>query len=159
MAIVNFFMRWKFSSATSNFTGLLSSFRPCPPAYWIWKPLRTLISRKLGCQPIGACRIFSHNFPQKNSGWGVGACITPAHHYQYWLSRCGNSGKCMANLPVLNIRCTCMVQKPSHIWMLSFGWLQSQYCESSDCPHPPLQAALPPLPGWQHKLHPFGREL
>ncbi len=26
----------------------------------------------LGRQPIGACRIFSHSFPQKNSGWGCG---------------------------------------------------------------------------------------
>jgi hypothetical protein len=26
----------------------------------------------LGRRPIGACRIFSHNFPQKNSGWGGG---------------------------------------------------------------------------------------
>jgi hypothetical protein len=30
-------------------------------------------------------------------------------------------------------------------------WLQSQPCESSDFPHPPLQAAL--------NLQPFGREL
>jgi hypothetical protein len=26
----------------------------------------------LGRRPIGACQIFSHNFPQKNSGWGGG---------------------------------------------------------------------------------------
>jgi len=25
---------------------------------------------------------------------------------------------------VLNIRCTYMVQKPSHTWMLHFEWLQ-----------------------------------
>ncbi len=52
----------------------------------------------------------------------------------------------MANQPspVLNIRGSCMVQKPSHIWMLFFEWLQSQQYESSHCPHPPLQA-LPPL--------------
>jgi hypothetical protein len=37
----------------------------------------------------------------------------------------------------------CMVQKPSHISVLYFEWLQSQHYESSDCPHPPLQAALP----------------
>jgi hypothetical protein len=27
--------------------------------------------------------------------------------------------------------------------MLYFEWLQSPHYESSDCPHPPLQAALP----------------
>ncbi len=26
-----------------------------------------------------------------------------------------------------NIRCTCIVQKPSHIWMLHFEWLQTQH--------------------------------
>jgi hypothetical protein len=36
--------------------------------------------------------------------------------------------------------------------------LQSQPCVSSDCPHPPLQAALPPSV-WQHNLHPFGWEV
>jgi hypothetical protein len=30
------------------------------------------------------------------------------------------------------------------IWKPYFKWLQSQHYESSDCPHPPLQAA-PPL--------------
>ncbi len=44
----------------------------------------------------------------------------------------------------LNIRCTSMVQKPSHIWMLYFEGLQSQHYDISDCLHPPLQAALPP---------------
>jgi hypothetical protein len=29
--------------------------------------------------------------------------------------------------------------------MLYFEWLQSQQYESPHCPHPPLQAALPPL--------------
>jgi hypothetical protein len=69
----------------------------------------------------------------------------------------------MANQPspVLNIRCSCMVQKPSHIWMLYLEWLQSQQYESSHCPHPPLQAALPPLcmaalpsPIWKRTLVP-----
>jgi hypothetical protein len=46
----------------------------------------------------------------------------------------------------LNIRCTYMVQKASHIWMPYFVCLQSQHFESSDCPnlHPPSQSALPP---------------
>ncbi len=35
---------------------------------------RPCLLATLGRQPIGACRIFLHNFPQKNSGWGVGAC-------------------------------------------------------------------------------------
>ncbi len=54
----------------------------------------------------------------------------------------------MANLlsPVLNIKCIRMVQKPSHIWMLSFGWLQNQHYELSDCPNPLLQAALTAQP-------------
>jgi hypothetical protein len=48
---------------------------------------RPCLLATLGRRPIGACRIFSHNFPQKNSGWGgVGACITLAPHYQYRLS-------------------------------------------------------------------------
>ncbi len=42
--------------------------------------------------------------------------------------------------------------------ILYFEWLQSQHYESSDCPHPPLQAALPPSV-WQHNFHPFEREL
>jgi hypothetical protein len=67
----------------------------------------------------------------------------------------------MANQPspVLNIRCSCMVQMPSHIWMLYFEGLQSQQYESSHCPHPPLQAGLPPLcmaalpsPVWKRTL-------
>ncbi len=37
-------------------------------------------------------------------------------------------------------------------------WLQSQHYESSDCPPPPLQAALSPCV-WQYNLHPFEREL
>ena len=53
----------------------------------------------------------------------------------------------MANLPwpVLNIRCTCMVQKPSPIWLVYFEWLQSQHYESSDCPPPPTTGSPPPL--------------
>ena len=39
-----------------------------------------------------------------------------------------------------------------------FEWLQSQHYESSDCPHPPLQAARPPH-CLEHNLHPFGKEL
>jgi hypothetical protein len=31
--------------------------------------------------------------------------------------------------------------------VLYFEWFQSQHYESSDCPHPPLQAALPPVYG------------
>jgi hypothetical protein len=32
-----------------------------------------------------------------------------------------------------------------------FEWLQSQHYESSDCPQPPLQAAISPSE-WQHNL-------
>ncbi len=46
----------------------------------------------------------------------------------------------------------------SHIWMLHFEWLQTQFYESSDCPNPPLQATLPPSV-WQHNLHLHGRKL
>ncbi len=48
---------------------------------------------------------------------------------------------CMANLlrPALNIRCTYMAQKATIYWMLYLEWLQSQHCESSDCPQPQLQ--------------------
>ncbi len=55
----------------------------------------------------------------------------------------------MTNLlwPVLNIRCTCMVQKTSHMWMLYFEWLQSQHYESSDCPHPHYRQPSPSLYG------------
>ncbi len=55
---------------------------------------------------------------------------------------------------VLNIRCTCVVQKP---WHMNGYRPQSQHYESSACPHPPLQAALH-LSNWQHHLHSFGRE-
>ncbi len=69
--------------------GLSSSEKPdfafTGPSYWIRKPLRTLISRNARRQPLGAGRIFSHNFPQKISGWEVGECISLAPHYHYRL--------------------------------------------------------------------------
>ncbi len=67
----------------------------------------------------------------------------------------------MANLkwPVLNIRWTCMVQKPPHIWMLCCDWLKSQRHESSNCPHTPPSGSHSPLcmallhsPIWKRNL-------
>ncbi len=43
-------------------------------------------------------------------------------------------------------------------YLNAFFLVLTEYYESSDCPHPPLQAALP-LSVWQHNLRPFRREL
>jgi hypothetical protein len=49
---------------------------------------------------------------------------------------------------ILNIRCVCMVQKPSNFWIVYFEWLQCQhYYRVIRLPSPPLQAALTPLYG------------
>jgi hypothetical protein len=49
-----------------------------------------------------------------------------------------------------NIRWTCMVQKPSHIWMLYFKWLHSLLYGSSDWTH------LPPPPHYRQTSPPHG---
>jgi hypothetical protein len=75
------------------------------PNFAHWAPLRTLISRNTRLSTNRRCLIFSHNFPQKNSGWGGGveACITLAPHYQYRLRidrRVWGFGLITINIPV-----------------------------------------------------------
>jgi hypothetical protein len=58
--------------------------------------------------------------------------------------------------PVLNIRCACMVHKPSHIWILYFEWVQSQHYKSSDSPPPPTTGNPPHLYATRTFTHKFG---
>ncbi len=58
------------------------------PAYWIWDPLRTLVSRNtLPSTNRSVPNILAQLSPEKQwvGGGGVAACITLAPHYQYRL--------------------------------------------------------------------------
>ncbi len=59
--------------------------------------------------------------------------------------------------PVLNIRCTCMVQKPSHIWMLYLRvFTEPMNHQTAPNPHyrqpSPLCMAAQPSPIWKRTL-------